>query len=299
MSDASEDAPDALKMTFWEHTRELGRRLKIILYSVFLLTALMMILPANLDFIKNPLEFYDPLIGVILKTVKNQVLPPTVTLVGIEFTAPIELYFIGSMVLGVALSIPVVAYEIYKFIGPALYPHERKSIYPFVTSFTILFVVGAAFGYFVLAPFLIWAMVPFFGVVGAAQFISVLDFYNIVFITVLFTGFSFTLPIYFILLVKFNIINTAIVTKNRLYIYAALYIVCAVMTPDGGPLGDLILFLPMMALLELAVLVGKRYEKGRTSEPRFRIFQSKICRFCGKNTSIDTLFCENCGKSPS
>jgi len=297
MPDVGREEPDAPKMTLWEHTQELSNRVKAILYAVFLSTVLMMTLPANLDFVRNPLEFYDPLIGVILRTVRDQILPPSVRLIGIELTAPIELYVVASLIFGIAISMPVVAYEIYKFIDPALYPHERKDMYPFVTAFSLLFLVGLLFGYRVLSPFIIWAMIPFYKVVGAEPLISVLDFYNTVFFTSLITGFSFTFPVYFVLLVKYSIISTSIVTKNRLYLYAALYVVTAILTPDGGPLGDMMLFLPMVILIELGVIVAKRYEKNRTGPARFRIFESQTCKFCKKDISINTIFCDNCGKS--
>ncbi len=297
MSDADREEINLAETTFWDHTRELSNRVKVIVYAVFLSTVLMMTLPANLDFLKNPLEFYDPLIGVILRTVKSQVLPSNVRLIGVELTAPIELYVVASLVLGVAFGMPVVAYEVYRFIDPALYPHERRDIYPFITSFTAMFVVGAIFGYRVLAPFLIWAMMPFYSVVGVEQMISVLDFYNTVFLTVLVTGVSFTVPIYFVILVKYNIVSTKIVTKNRLYLYAALYIVTAILTPDGGPLGDMVLFVPMVVLVELGVIFARRYEKGRTCPPKLRIFESQTCRFCGKDMAVGAIFCDNCGKS--
>ena len=297
MPEVNIEESDTPRMTLWEHTQELSSRFKVILYALFISTVLMMTLPANLDFVRNPLEFYDPLIGVILRTIKAQILPPTARLIGIELTAPIELYVVSSLILGIAISMPVIAYEIYKFIDPALYPNEKKGIYPFIISFTTLFVVGAVFGYAVLARFMIWAMIPFYNVVGAEQLISVMEFYTTVFETVLITGFTFTTPIYFVLLVKYNIISTSIVTKNRLYLYAGLYVVTAVLTPDGGPIGDMILFLPMLVLLESAVIVGKRYEKNRTGPPRFRIFESQTCKFCKKEMSTGTIFCDNCGKS--
>jgi sec-independent protein translocase protein TatC len=191
---------------------------------------------------------------------------------------------------------PVIAYEIYKFIDPALYPREKKEIYPFLFTFTVLFIAGAIFGYKVLTILIIRALLPFYSVFGVEQMISVIDFYNMVFVTVLLSGVSFTIPIFFVLLVKFNILSTRIVTKNRLYIYAGLYIVCAFITPDGGP-GSLIMMMPIVILLELGVIIAKRYERDRTSSPRIRLFESQTCKFCGKDNPLDTSFCYSCGRS--
>jgi len=98
---------------------------------------------------------------------------------------------------------------------PALYPHERKAISPFLSAFTILLVVGVVFGYEVLAPFILWGMIPFFTLTSALPIISAMDFYNLVFITTLVSGFSFTMPAFFVLFVRFGIIKTSYVTARR------------------------------------------------------------------------------------
>lgn len=295
-SDRSEQEPMG---TVFEHIRELAGRVKIIFYSLIATTTFFMIFPANRSFLQNPLAFYDPLIALVLKQVLKDVLPSGVQLIAGEFTAPLEIYLIGSLLLGVATSAPVIAYEVYKYVNPALYPEERQAVYPFVLSFTILFLIGAAFGYKVLAPFMIWAMIPFFTLAGAIPIIYVMDFYNLVFITVLTTGFAFTLPVFFVLLVRFGILKTSYVTSRRRYIYAALYIITAVITPDGGPIADIALFVPMAVLLELAVLFGKRYEKrGEISlrpEPEKRTYAK--CRYCGALMESPLGFCASCGKA--
>lgn len=285
--------------TIWEHITELSVRLRLVFYSLIIATVFFMVFPANSSFLKNPLAFYEPLIGLVLGQVVKDVLPPGVQLIAGEFTAPLEIYLVASVILGVAVSTPVIAFEVHRYIDPALYPEERKAVYPFVASFTILFLIGAVFGYKVLAPFMLWAMIPFFKLTNAIPIIYVMDFYNLVFITTLVTGFSFTLPVFFVLLVKFGILKTAYVTTRRRYIYAAMYVITAVVTPDGGPLADVALFVPMVFLLELAVFFGKRYEKNmprvykaRTGKPTYA-----KCKFCGGLLSSPTGFCPACRKS--
>ena len=296
MSGAQLKRKDSPHMSFWEHTSELSKRLKIVLYSLVLTTGIMMSFPANLDFLKNPLEFYDPLIGVVLRTIKSQILPSKITLISVDLAAPIELYVVASIVLGIALTMPVLAYEMYRFIDPALYAHERKDIYPFVTAFTILFGSGALFGYRVITILIIRALVPFYAVVGAEPIISIVDFYNMVFVITLMSGISFTAPLFFVLLVKYNILSTSMVTKNRIYLYGGLYVACAMITPDGGP-GSIIMMLPLVLLMEMGVLIARRYERNRTAPPRIRLFEVQKCKFCGKEVSADASFCDRCGKS--
>jgi len=293
-------------MAFSEHIEELRARLKVVVYCLLVSSIAMMVIPANIDFVKNPLSFYEPLIGLILRSIRSYILESPfllnslnstqLELIAVDITAPLELYVLASILFGVIVSMPVIAYETYKFIDPALYPHEKKMIYPFVASFTVLFIIGCFFGFFILCPFLIWAMLPFYHIVGAQAFISVMDFYNVIFFTVLMTGTSFTIPVIFIILVKLGFINTTVITKRRRYIYAVLFILTAIITPNGGPLADLALFIPMVILLEVAILVAKRYEGA--GERKFTLFPSikyVKCNYCGADIPEDTIFCTRCG----
>jgi Sec-independent protein secretion pathway component TatC len=107
------------------------------------------------------------------------------------------------------------------------------------------------------------------------------------------------MPVFFVLLVKFGIIKTRYVTTRRRYIYAALYIVTAIVTPDGGPIADLALFIPMAFLLELAVFFGKRYEKaGKVVYRPADEKQSFVkCRYCGALLNDPEGFCPECHKA--
>lgn len=283
-------------MPFWDHVSELAKRLKVILYILVISTILFMVLPSDLNFLSKPLEFYDPIVALILRQIRAQMLPPDVRLIGYELTAPLELYIIASVIFAFAVTIPVTAYEIYRFVDPALYPHERRAVYPFVLSFTVLFVVGAAFGYKILTPFMIWALFPFFTAIGVEKVVSVMDFYNMVFVSTILSGLIFTWPVFFVLLVRFGVVQTSMISKNRKYVYAAMYIVTAFVTPDGGPIADVMLFLPMVVLTETAVYFGRRYEKSRkVAGMTTRTVGG--CKFCGAELAPGKPFCEKCGKA--
>jgi len=274
-------------------------RLRVILYAIVIGTTFFMVFPANPSFLKNPLAFYDPIVALVLQQVVKDALPQGIQLIAGQFTAPLAIYFIASVILGIAVSSPVIAYEVYRYVSPALYPHEQQAVYPFVLSFTILFLIGAVFGYKILTPFILWAMIPFFRLTSSLPLITVMDFYNLVFITTLASGFAFTMPVFFVLLVRFGILKTSYVTTRRRYVYAALYIVTAIVTPDGGPIADIALFVPMALLLEVAVFFGKRYEKSRPSLPTVQeekqVYQK--CRYCGELLATGEVFCRACGKS--
>lgn len=289
------------ELTFQEHMAELVSRLKIIIYTLAASTITFMALPADLSFLHNP-PVFKPLVSVLLTYIRGDILPPSVRLIAGEITTPLELYVLASFALGVAVSLPMIFYQVYRFVDPALYPEERRMIYPFLFAFISLFVAGAVFGYKILCPFMIWALLPFFEALQVEAIVYVMDFYTLIFILIILCGLVFTFPVIFVLLVKFNIVSTEVLTKNRKYVYAGAFILTALITPDGGPIADVALFLPIIILLEAAIFVAKRYEKRRLKEkPRVETKSTHIkvarCRYCGAELQFESTFCPNCGRA--
>lgn len=288
---------DEKVLPLWEHVTELAKLLRIWIYTFVTTTIAFMVLPADLSFLQDPFAFYKPLISVALLTIKDRLLPASVQLIAGSFTAPVEIYVISSVVFGFAASVPVLAYEIYRFVDPALRPNERQALYPFVTGFSLLFLAGVLFGFFVLLPFVVYGTLLFLPITGAAPLVNIEDFYGLVFFTILMTGFSFTLPIFLVLLVKFGVTGTGILTRNRKYLWVSVFILTAIVTPDGGPIADLALFVPIILLLEGSVLVAKRYERGRPRKEERPKPETLTCGFCGGPIDPSGVFCGRCGKS--
>ena len=280
----------------WDHITELSARIKIWIYSFLISTLIFLAAPTDLSFIEKPFQVYHSLISTILLTIRNRLLPPQYTLIGGTVTTPLELLVVGAAVFGFAVSVPVLAYEIYKFIDPALKPQERQPITGFVTAFSLLFLTGALFAFFVLLPFIFLFSIPFFQAVGVSTLIYADDFYNLVFFVILVSGLAFTIPVFFVLLVKLHIIGTQNLTKNRKYVWAFTLILTAVASPDGGPLADIALFIPMIILIEGAIWYAKRYEKGIVTTSRFQATSGR-CSYCGATMDTETVFCNQCGKS--
>ena len=291
------DSSNDRVLPLWDHVAELAKLLKIWIYTFVIATIAFMVLPADLSFLENPLGNYRPFVSLVLVGIKGRLLPSTVQLIAGDFTAPIELYVITSVVLGFAVSVPVLAYEIHAFVDPALRPQERDSVYPFVTAFSLLFVAGCLFAFFVLLPFVVFGTLIFLGYTGAAPLVNINDFYSLVFFTVLITGISFTLPVFLVLLVKFRVFDTRVLTKRRKYLWVGTYILTAIVTPDGGPLADVALFVPIIILLEGSVLVARRYEKRLPKGQPTRERLVLRCFHCEGPIDSGGIFCGRCGKS--
>ena len=267
----------------WDHISELSRRAKVWIYSFVISTLLYLLIPSDLSFLQNPFQGYHPIITAILLGIKTRLLPSQYTLIGGTVTTPLEIILVAAAVFGFATSVPVLAYEIYKFIDPAIKPNEKQSVYPFVAAFSILFFVGGAFAFFVLLPFVF--------------FIYADQFYNLIFFVIVAAGFAFTIPVFFVLLVKLHVLGTKMLTKNRKYVWAVTLILTAIASPDGGPLADIALFVPIIILLEGSIWYAKRYEKGREEEEPKSMTIRTTCIFCGGDMDAGGVFCGRCGKS--
>jgi len=288
--------PDKV-LPLWDHINELSRRIKVWIYAFVISTLFYLIFPADpISFIQNPLQIYRPLITEVIKGIRERLLPPQYTLIGGTVTSPLEIIVVGAAVFGFATSVPVLAYEIYKFVDPAIKPTERQSLYPFVAAFSILFISGALFAFFVLLPFVFLFSLPFFSAVGFSTFIYADDFFNLIFFVLVASGFAFTVPAIFVLLVKLHVMGTSALRKNRKYVWAITLIATALASPDGGPLADIALFVPMIILIEGAMWFAKRYEKDDVAGVRSEISETR-CPYCGGQMDPGGVFCGLCGKA--
>jgi len=287
------------EMTLLEHLMELKYRLKVCLITIGVLTILLLVFPGQLTSPEELLYMYKPLVSLILDWMNSMVRPQALELFAGTITAPLEVYFIAALIFALIFSSPVVGYEIFKYIDPALYPHERRMIYPFLAAFLGLFAAGLGFGLYVITPFTFKAMLIFFPYTGVTlPGITIMDFYTTILVVTLATGVVFTTPAILVLLVRVGLISTRVIERNRKWIYGAMYIVAAIITPDGGMFTNLILLGVFVGLLEGGILVAKRYEKRREKEEEVEEVEipTDRCRFCGKPLG-GRIFCPYCKRS--
>lgn len=289
---------DQKEMTLYEHLMELRDRLKVV--AIFYIASLLfwLVFPKNLTLGELGSIItgeYIPMITLVLEHAAGMS-QGLVKLIPGTLTSPLEIYFIAAALMALITSIPVIGYEFYMYVDPALYPHERRLIWGFMAAFLSLYAVGAFFSYFFVVPLIVRFMVIFARIIGIPPeqtFVTAGDYYMLVFSTVALMGLLFTSPAIFVLLVRFGLIGTSTFTKNRLYVYGLLYILIAFITPDGWLVGNTVLFLPLVILLEVAVIVAKRFEKAREAGA----YSVPRCKFCGGEVPEDSVFCSKCGRS--
>ncbi len=250
----------------------------------------------NLQFLNNTV------IAAFLHGIIAYVLPHNWSLIAASgIGEAMEVYFVASILMTIILCMPVIAYETYKFVDPALKEEERKLIYPFVISVSTLFAVGVTFGYFVIAKFLIIALAPFFSATGTSFAVDAASFYYVIFLIVGATGVSFTAPVFVYTLIRLRVIDPNFFSKNRVIVWFLVWVVTGLfLTPDGGPLLDLVIFVPIVALIEGAVFLARRNLRNIPSEKRpsaGAISTVRTCKYCGEELAQRNLFCASCGRS--
>jgi sec-independent protein translocase protein TatC len=289
---------DQKEMTLYEHLMELRDRLKVV--AIFYIASLLfwLVFPKNLSLGEIGAIIsgeYVPMITLVLEHAASMS-QGAVKIIPGTLTSPLEIYFIAAALMALITTIPVIGYEFYMYVDPALYPHERRLIWGFMGAFISLYAVGSIFSYFFVVPLVIRFMVIFARIIGIPPeqtFVTAGDYYMLVFSTVALMGLLFTFPAIFVLLVRFGLISTSLFTKNRLYAYGLLYILIAFITPDGWLVGNTMLFLPLVVLMEVAVLVAKRFEKAR----EVGAYSAPRCKFCGGEIPEGSVFCSKCGRS--
>jgi len=289
---------------FSEHISELRRRLKVIFISFVVVLIIVVFFPANpvqqaenagqylnLQFLNNTV------IAAFLHRVIADILPHGWTLIAASgIGEAMEIYFVASILITIVLCMPIIAYETYKFIDPALTKDERNLLYPFVASTSALFAVGVAFGYFVISKFLVIALAPFFTATGTSFLVDSGAFYYVIFLIIGATGASFTAPVFVYSLIRLRVLSPEFFSKNRVIIYFIVWVVTGLfLTPDGGPLLDLVIFVPIVLLIEAAVLLAK-HNLGE-SPPAKQAGVGPKCAHCGAKLSQMNLFCPSCGRS--
>ena len=209
------------------------------------------------------------------------------------FTAPQEKFFVMiriSVIGGIAVSFPVIAYQLWRFIAPGLYKSEKNAFLPFVIASPILFLMGAAVAHYIVTPM---AMRFFIGysdaiprlanlVAGGGTFEtpavpadsqelktvflgSVRESLDLSLKFIFAFGLCFQMPVLLTLMGKAGLISAKGLSNVRKYAVVAILVLAAVLTPPDA-LSQLILFLAVYPLYEISILLVRRVEKRREAD---------------------------------
>lgn len=236
---------DAGKMSLFEHLADLRKRL---IYSAIAI---------GVGF----------LIGfAVSKSVINIVMQPMVLALKeahfppkLIYTAPagpINLLISLGFYLGIVIALPVVLYQIWLFIAPGLYKHERKAVSSFILSSVFLFLAGIAFGYFILLPYVLKFLIGFEGSLPLQPMIDINEYFDLILIVMVGLGVIFELPVLIFVLSMFGIVTPQWLWKNIRYAILIITILAAIVTPTPDATTMLVFMSPMLGLYFVGIGVS-------------------------------------------
>jgi sec-independent protein translocase protein TatC len=265
-----------------EHLAELRNRL-IWSVSAFIVAMLACFIVADpiLDFLLGPIE----------RAMRDLGNPNPV----MQYTAPQEYFFTLihiSVVAGLMVSFPVIAYQLWRFVAPGLYRNEKQAFLPFLIASPVLFLLGATFAHYVVTPI---AMRFFLGFADSASILSVLaplltdapadvpaaqgsgieivfqgkvnETLDISLKLILAFGLCFQLPVLLTLMGKAGLASSRGLAGMRKYAIVLILVVAALVTPPDV-MSQLILFFAVYPLYEVSIFMIRRIEKKREAELR-------------------------------
>ncbi len=261
MSDPSEEDEAALNATrapLMEHLVELRKRL------VWAMVSFGVCFVVCFAFSSKIFQFLTVPLHMALKGASNDHL---------IYTALYEVFFTQvkiGMFGGVCLGFPAIAAQLWIFVAPGLYKHERRAFLPFLAWTPVLFIMGGAFVYYVMLPF----SITFFSgyqipttadSIGIQLQAKVSDYLDFVMTLIFAFGLTFQLPVLLSLLGKVGIVSVKGLREMRRYAYVGLFGVAAVFTPPDA-ISMLALAFPLVALYEVSILSVLMIERNRRRE---------------------------------
>ncbi|MFC4639680.1 twin-arginine translocase subunit TatC [Deinococcus hohokamensis] len=238
-------AQDLKSAPLFDHLEELRKRL--IISVVFLAVGMAVAFQyrvALIDLVKGPLRYsqlyHDGKVQVVTYNLTDQ------------FMLSINLSFWA----GFALALPFILWQVWAFIAPGLYPHERRWSLPFVIGAGIAFMAGAAFGYTFVLPSMVRFLLDFLGgtvtpILGLGGYIGTVTTFLVAF------GLAFELPILSVILTRIGLINHGLLRRGWRIALVVIMVFAAIITPTPDPGSMLLVAVPLYVLYELGVLLSR------------------------------------------
>jgi sec-independent protein translocase protein TatC len=246
--DEEEEAEDDIggKMSFLEHLDELRQRLIKALGGVLLgFVVAMLFIKQIYDFIMKPLQAVLPGGGKLIYT---------------EPTEAFLLYMKMAALAGLLLALPILLWQVWAFIAPGLYAHEKRFAIPFVVMSTVFFTLGCAFSHYVAFP----AAWNFFGSFAdeTLQFAPrIQPVFSLYVRMALGLGIVFEMPTLVMFLARVGLVTPRFLITHTKYAILIIFIVAAIVTPGSDPLSLFLVAVPMIGLYAFSILVAFVFKK--------------------------------------
>jgi sec-independent protein translocase protein TatC len=253
--DDDEQDDGEAKMSFLEHLDELRKRIIYSAVSIFVGFLIAFI-------------FHNELFAFVMRPLQAG-LPAGQTLIYTDPTEAFVLHLTIAAIAGLVLALPLVMTQVWLFIAPGLYSHEKRMAIPFVVMSSIFFTLGAAFSHYVVFP-LTWKFFVSFGTDYLTFMPRIEPAFSLYIKMLLAFGAVFQMPTIVLFLAKMGVVTARFLWRHTKYALLIIVIVSAIVTPDGGGVSLVAMSVPLFFLylfsIGLAWMFGKRRKKETEEE---------------------------------
>ncbi len=206
--------------------------------------------------------FSEPIFLFLVRPLRK-ILGPDVKMIYTGLHEAFLTYMKVAFFAGLFLAVPVILTQFWLFVAPGLYEDERKTFLPFLILTPVLFFLGGGLAYEFVFPLAFKFFLGFSSPTIEAM-PSISSYLGLVITLIFAFGLVAELPVGLLLLIKAGIISTATLVDKRRYSIVGVFIVAAILTPPD-PFSQIFLALPMMAMYEISILLGRRIEQKRAA----------------------------------
>ena len=240
-----ENSTSGVEETFVSHLVELRNRLLKASGAIILVFLCMMPWAGQIyDFLAYPMMVALPAGS---KMIATGVITP--------FLVPIKVTLLGAFI----VALPWVLYQLWAFVAPGLYAHEKKLIAPLVISSSLLFVAGVAFCYFLVFG-VVFKFINNFAPKSISVAPDIESYFGFVMTMFIAFGITFEVPIVVVVLVRMGLVTVEKLKEIRPYVVVGAFVVAAVVTPPDI-LSQLLLAIPLVLLYEIGILVAPMFAR--------------------------------------
>lgn len=179
-----------------------------------------------------------------------------------QMTGQFSMHLVASFAIGLILSFPYVIWELWRFIKPGLYSKERRYSRGVVASISLLFFSGILFGYYVLAPLMVYFLATYSISDLIVNEFDITSYVSTVVTMVFGSGLLFQLPVVIYFLTKMGILSPSLLRKYRKHSFVGILIIAAIVTPPDL-ISQTLITIPLYLLFELGIVIASRVERER------------------------------------
>jgi sec-independent protein translocase protein TatC len=232
------------KLTFWDHLRELRKRILLALYGL-----LVGMLAVG--------AFVERLVDRLMAPVRLALPAGSQKLVYTSAIEPMMVYIKVAIYGGVFVAAPWILYQLWQFIAPGLYKKEKRVVVPFLFWGTLLFYGGAAFCYWLVMPAAFPAMLAVASDASMTPMLSISEQIGLVMAMLLGFGVIFEVPVIIAFLAMVGLVSAEFLSKYRRHAVVVNTLLAAILTPTGDPLNLALMAVPMCLFYEVGIILAR------------------------------------------